>query len=86
MLTSAQNNREAPWARNKWLGCCSHDHLEIGAALLLRKQTQNFDNIFDSIQLAGYKYQLKLRLAENEQLLNVSGALQFDSLLQSPHR
>jgi choline dehydrogenase-like flavoprotein len=86
LLSSAQNDREAPWGCNRWLGCCFQDHLEISAARLLPKRTKSFDNIFDSILLAGHKYQPKLRLAERvqeaEQLLNISGVLQFDSSLQ----
>ena len=86
MLSSAQNDREAPWAHNRWLGCCFQDHLEISAARLVRKRTESFDNLFDSILLAGHKYQPKLRLAERvqtaEKLLNISGVLQFDSSLQ----
>jgi choline dehydrogenase-like flavoprotein len=86
LLTAAQNDREAPWGRNSWLGCCFQDHLEISAARLRRKRTETFDNIFDSILLAGQKYQPKMRLAERvqkaERLLNISGVLQFDSSLQ----
>jgi choline dehydrogenase-like flavoprotein len=86
LLSSAQNDREAPWGRNRWLGCCFQDHLEISAARLVRKRTESFDNIFDSILLAGQKYQPKLRLAERvqeaERLLNISGVLQFDSSLR----
>lgn len=86
LLNSAQNDREAPWGRNRWLGCCFQDHLEISAARLLRKRTETFDNIFDSILIAGQKYQPKLRLAERVQevegLLNISGVMQFDSSLQ----
>jgi choline dehydrogenase-like flavoprotein len=86
LLTSARNDRETPWGRNSWLGCCFQDHLEISAAQLLRKRTETFDNIFDTILLAGQKYQPKMRLAERVQkaegLLNISGVLQFDSSLQ----
>jgi choline dehydrogenase-like flavoprotein len=86
LLSSAQNDREAPWGHNRWLGCCFQDHLEISAARLVRKRTESFDNLFDSILLAGHKYQPKLRLAERvqkaEKLLNIGGVLQFDSSLQ----
>ncbi|WP_024512536.1 GMC family oxidoreductase [Bradyrhizobium sp. ARR65] len=86
LLISAQNDRDAPWARNRWLGCCFQDHLEISAARLLRKSTDTFDNVFDSILFGGHKYQPKLRLPERvqkaERLLNISGVLQFDSSLQ----
>ncbi|MBI5260648.1 MAG: GMC family oxidoreductase [Bradyrhizobium sp.] len=86
LLISAQNDRQAPWGRNRWLGCCFQDHLEISAARLLRKKTESFDGIFDSILLGGQKYQPKMRLSERvqeaERLLNISGVLQFDSSLQ----
>ena len=70
-----------PWNRSGLLGRHFQDHIDGRGAVVVPLRRKNFHNVFDNIFLNGLKYQLKLRLSQDEQnkleTLNVAGNMIF---------